>query len=48
MTSDFKEPEPLAKGFTDNQYWRSPDILGDASIEDLLADYEWLLDAPLW
>jgi hypothetical protein len=37
---DFKEPEPLVKEFADNEFWKSPNVLENFSIDDLLADYQ--------
>lgn len=39
--SEFKEPEPLVKEYTDNNYWKL-DMLDTKELDDLLADYEWL------
>jgi hypothetical protein len=36
---DFKEPEPLAEGFTDNQYWKL-NMYEEDTLSNLLADYE--------
>lgn len=40
IESDFKEQEPLNTNFTDNEYWKSVNILSNTSVDDLLADYE--------
>jgi len=38
---DFKEIDPLVDQFADNQYWPDLNILGNKSVDDLMADYEW-------
>ena len=40
IPSEFKEPEPLQQEYADNEYWRPVNILGNTSVDDLLADYE--------